>query len=296
MNSFFSLFKTKEHDGAFIFGSARSGTSWLSETLSKRRGYRLLFEPDQSSHISRAETLMDRLLLSYDNDPVLDSYISDLRKNRVDNNWIAQNSYRKFKAHLWPFMVEKVIIKFVRSNLAISYFLSHFDVPLVYIVRDPYSCLFSQKRVSFPWLYELDLFREDPIVHSKLVNQGIDLDHHDYSNLEKLAIRWGIENLLFREKWLSHPSFNLLRYEDVAGNPDRIRKLIDRIGLKAPENLEKIVGIPSSKTHPKSELRRAKTIPSANQFTQKEIAQIEQILSIFGYNKSKESMDRINDL
>src|SRR5690606_31819878 len=90
----------------------------------------------------------------------IDSYMKKIFSNKIDNDWIAQGSNRKFKRHLWPFIPKKYIIKFVRSNLSSHYISEKFKVPLIHIIRNPYDVVHSQQRVKFPWLLNLDYFRE----------------------------------------------------------------------------------------------------------------------------------------
>src|SRR5690606_13873919 len=79
--------------------------------------------------------------------------------NRVDCDWIAQNSNRKLKRHLWPFIPKKFVIKMVRGNLAANFMYQHFRMPTINIIRNPYDVLLSQSRVKFPWLYNLEHFK-----------------------------------------------------------------------------------------------------------------------------------------
>src|SRR4030095_14156028 len=155
-------------DIILVFGSGRSGTSWLSETMARPRGYRLLFEPEHEAHVPEGRLLADQLLLPGETHPEADKFLKKVFNNRIDNDWIAQHSYRKYKMHLWPFLVKKKIIKFVRCNLAMHYMAHKFQLPAVYIRRDPYTTIYSQRRVSFPWLTDLSKFASNDKISSKI--------------------------------------------------------------------------------------------------------------------------------
>ena len=48
---------------AVVLGSARSGTSWLSENLAKPLRYRMLFEPEHDDNTSQGHLLTDKLFI-----------------------------------------------------------------------------------------------------------------------------------------------------------------------------------------------------------------------------------------
>ena len=68
------------------------------------------------------------------------------------------------KRILWPFLAKKKIVKFVRCNLGLHYISQvNINVPLVFIFeRNPFSTIYSQNRVKFPWLYDLSRFTAQP--------------------------------------------------------------------------------------------------------------------------------------
>src|SRR5690606_27664684 len=156
IKNFYTVGKFNKH--VIVVGSARSGTSWLSETLAQPFRYRMLFEPDQETRTKRGHLLCDTWLTSKADSSEAYTYLKTVFKNRVDCDWIAQNSNRKFKRHLWPFVPKKFIIKFVRCNLSAHYINAEFDIPLIHIIRNPYDTIRSQQQVKFPWLYDLSHF------------------------------------------------------------------------------------------------------------------------------------------
>jgi hypothetical protein len=271
-----------------VFGSGRSGTSWLAETMARPRGYRLLFEPEHETHIPQGKVLTDRMLLPDGSYPDVDKFLKKLFHNRIDNDWIAQHSYRKYKVHLWPFLVRKIIVKFVRCNLGMHYMARRFKVPVVYIRRDPYTTLHSQHRVGFPWLYDLSKFREQ----QELVNlvskiAGAELLGKELSQLQNLALRWALENLLPFHSSFTDPSVKnviLLDYHKLKGNSNAYLQLLERLQLQAPENLKSQLERPSSKTHPRSTIHGGNE-PDIALFTAREKSEIDGILKLFGHSE-----------
>jgi hypothetical protein len=269
-----------------VFGSGRSGTSWLSETMARPRGYRLLFEPEHEVHVPEGRVLTDRLLLPGSSYADADRFLIKLFKNHIDNDWIAQHSYRKYKMHLWPFIVKKKIVKFVRCNLSMHYMVQRFNLPSVYIRRNPYSTIFSQKRVDFPWLTDLTRFKNDPAIAKGVADMcGRDLLKKDLTYLQLLALRWAIENLLpFHMFPATAASSQLIcmEYETLKGNMDQYINLLDQVGLQAPQDLAGQFRKPSSKTHPRSSIIVGENSDDSELFIAAELEEIDEILNHFG--------------
>lgn len=241
-----------------IVGSARSGTSWLAETIAKQHRYRSLFEPEHEFQTKKGHLLCDRLVSQKETFEAGHAYLKKVFANRVDCNWIAQNSNRKWKRHLWSFIPKKYIIKFVRCNLLAHYMEQEFGIPVLHIIRNPYDVLHSQQRVKFPWLYDLSRFMEDTNLGALLKKEfNFQLKNNtQYSALETLTIRWCIENVVpFQLQQAENENYRLVRYETLRKDVHEFLKICSDFNLKPLENIEKEYTKPSSKTHPKSVIR-----------------------------------------
>lgn len=242
-----------------VFGSARSGTSWLSELMAKPRGYKLLFEPEHEDHVPQGHLLADVWMRQSEDMGQARPFIKRLLANRVDNDWIAQNSYRKFKMHLWPFLVRQIVVKFVRCNLSMALLAEEFNVRAVYLRRNPYDTIFSQNRVRFPWLFNLNKFATNDLLFEEILRRyGIDIRKESFTNWETLALRWCIENVFVEDYFGFRISgkISFVQYEKLRGNAEACSELFRDLGLKIPDNFEKLIGRPSSKTHPRSVIRK----------------------------------------
>ncbi|SFN72376.1 hypothetical protein SAMN04487989_10317 [Bizionia echini] len=270
------------HKHVIVVGSARSGTSWLSETLSRPFRYRMLFEPEQETRTKQGYLLCDKWLTTREDSPEAYHYLKRVFKNRVDCDWIAQNSNRHWKRHLWPFIPKKFIIKFVRFNLSAVYLYQQFGIPVIHIIRNPYDVIRSQQQVKFPWLYDLSHFvSQDRLV--QLIQEHFGYDIRAYKTLspvEILALRWCLENVIpleVLEPYTGH--MEVVRYEDLSHDMNLFYDLCDRFNLEPVANLKTYYKQPSSKTHPNSALVTSelkKRVLSAD-----EIAQINTVLTIF---------------
>jgi len=266
-----------------ITGSARSGTSWLSETISQAFRYRLLFEPDHPDHVREASFLADRLLVNSDDTKEVNRFLERILGNAIDNDWIAQNSNRKYKMHLWPFLPKKYIIKLIRSNLAMHHISATYNIPIIHIIRNPYHVLFSQRRVRFPWLYDLSIFQSQYDVVALIKEKtGLDIRRKDFSELQILAIRWAIENIV-PLKWQGDfvGQVEVVKYEDLKNDISVYKNLCSIFNLKVIPNIEEVYSKPSSKTHPKSEINRGGQ-DEVQQFYKIELEEINEVLKAFG--------------
>ncbi|MCR8666356.1 sulfotransferase family protein [Aestuariibaculum sp. M13] len=266
-----------------IVGTARSGTSWLSETIAKQYRYRMIFEPEHEFQTQQGHLLCDQWITLKEEHQQADVYLKRIFANRVDCDWIAQNSNRRFKRHLWPFVPKKYIIKFVRGNLLASYIDKCFGIPVVHMLRNPYDVIFSQKQVNFPWLLDLDRFVSQP----KLVQQikshfGYDISQYrSLSDIEILCLRWCIENVLPLEVFdVNVTAVDVVRYEALFSDIEVFFDLCKRHHLTPVDEIEAVYKLPSTKTHPSKHTLHNKE-NKIYKWGSNELKQINNILDVF---------------
>lgn len=269
-----------------IVGSARSGTSWLSEVIARQFRYRMLFEPEHEFNTEKGKIICDQWLNNQNDSLEAHKYLIKVFQNRVDSDWIGQISNRKYKMHLWPFIPEKYIIKFVRANLSAKYINEIFKVPVIHIIRNPYDVLTSQQRAKFPWLYNLDHFKNQKEL-VELVKKHFDfdllVDTIGITPLETLTVRWCLENILPLKIWEPYQyKHRILKYEDLRNDIQVFLDLCKDFDIKPLTNIEMEYQRPSSKTHPKSTIinKDAKSL----KLTSEELQNVNKLLNIFECN------------
>jgi len=266
-----------------IVGSARSGTSWLAETIAKQYRYRSLFEPEHEFNTSKGALLCDAFFKGKDSIPKkADRYLKQVFSNRVDNDWIAQNSNRKWKRHLWPFIPKKIVIKFVRCNLGAHAMQQTYGIPVIHILRNPYDVLHSQNRVKFPWLYDLSHFaKQEDLVRLLADRFSFNFNMtNGFTPIEKLTVRWCIENVVpIKVQQAENPTYRLIRHEDLRKDLQVFLDLCRDFNLTPLSTIKKEYTQPSSKTHPKSEIRKFTNMPE--KFTPEVLAKVNTILDTF---------------
>lgn len=230
----------------------------MAEIIAQQFRYRLLFEPEHEFQTKKGHLICDKLITSSNLSSEQENYFIQIFNNKVDSDWIGQISNRKFKMHLWPYLPKKYIIKFVRGNLFAPFINSHFKIPVLFIIRNPYDVIASQNRVKFAWLYDLSYFKNHKDL-SSILEQKYDFSWNEldrYSDIQKLALRWCIENkVVFDIHEISNPSFRILKYEDLKNNINLFLSICKEFNLKPLDNITTIYNRPSSKTHPKSNIR-----------------------------------------
>lgn len=265
-----------------IVGTARSGTSWLSEMIARQKRYRMLYEPEQEARTEKGYLLCDLWFTDKEVSKEGYYYLRQIFKNRVDCDWIAQNSSRNFKRHLWPFLPKKYIIKFVRANLSAKFMNEAFKIPVIHILRNPYDVIRSQQRSYFAWLIDLSHFiKQKKLV--ELIKNKFDFDltnFEKYSRIEKLTIRWCIENVIPLEVLEPYQyRSKVIKYEDLIEDVSVFKNLCQQFDLKPIDNIDIIYRKPSSKTH-KNSIIRTNKLGKAD-WTLEELKQVNQILITF---------------
>ena len=61
-----------------IVGSARSGTSWLAETIAAQRRYRLLFEPEHEYNTKYGKLISDKFITEENFSPEVENYFNNI--------------------------------------------------------------------------------------------------------------------------------------------------------------------------------------------------------------------------
>lgn len=267
-----------------VVGSARSGTSWLAELLARPYRYRLLFEPEHEFQTPKGYLLCDKWMTNREEAGKAHSYLKKVFKNRVDNNWIAQHSNRKWKRHLWPFIPKRFVIKFVRCNLSAKYMNHVFGIPVIHVVRDPFEVIASQQRVKFPWLYDLNHFENQKDLVA-LVKKEFNYDISQWRELsptEILALRWALENCLpLKNKASFGTSYKVVSHQKLRNDPALFRSLAKEVDFDVVDQLDSRYGKPSSKAHAKG---------LKGEFEEEEVQQLErqeiqQILDAFNFEE-----------
>lgn len=237
-----------------VLGTGRSGTTWLAGLLAAPFRYRLLFEPFHPEHVEGAERVADHYYPA-------EAIPSDVRSlcqaalgDRIDSDWIAQDSNRRFGMHRWRFWPKARICKSIRTNLLIPAYRSIFgeDLSIVVVIRRPQDVVESLMRVGFSWATEIETLLDQKPVVDRWQLPTAELRKLSRSPAAALATRWLIENIgLLRADPM--PGVHTLRYERLRESPvEVVRDLCARVGLEPAQDLDERAPRRSHTTHPRS--------------------------------------------
>jgi len=216
-----------------VAGFGRSGTTWVSDIISKSLGGLVLFEPDHPTVFqAAAETIYSAQLPKSE----LDSLISSISNKEIKNNWLLRNHLPDGNMgndylcnEIWK-RSEIIGLKCIRWNHDLTTLAEISDARLVYVIRHPLAVLASllgRPRFfeEFGWDWHWHHFKQrNPLPEMDLVQ------YDDSTKVRKYAVMWTISNikaLLDLEILGIQP----LAYEALYRHPyEESTRLLDRLG------------------------------------------------------------------
>jgi len=255
----------------FLAGSGRSGTTWVSEIINHRDGYRLVFEPFHPGKVAICKDFRRKQYLRPDDRR--EEYLAPARRvltGRLRNSWTDRFN-RKFVAR-------RRLIKDIRANLLLGWMHANFpEMPIVLLLRHP--CAVAASRLALGWRDNLSgTMEQEELVEDFLspVEAEIRGARDDF---ERHVFLWCIENYLpLRQFGLGE--IHLAFYENLLARPeDEIRSLFDFLGEGFDGRVYRALRRPSS-------LSRKGESPSVDAWrrsvTDSQLGRAVEILALFG--------------
>lgn len=231
-----------------ILGFGRSGTTWLSDIVSKSLGGLVLFEPFHPEVCAFAKAYCyhnssDKALLQQG-----EAHISKVINKEISNKWLIRNHLTtrledvsdQFASQVWD-NCNVIGYKAIRQNFMIPWIYNNISKNIVFVKRDLLSVMSSLvKRTQF-WkefgfdFHERKFFTE--VIYSK--KYGF-LDEAAlrslYSSLEedyeKMAFLWVVTHQVV-EQDLNTLGIGYYKYEDLYLNPyQTTRNILEYLGYK----------------------------------------------------------------
>jgi hypothetical protein len=126
-----------------LIGSARSGTTFLMESLNSNNEYRIIFEPFNPTYTKEWSSFSARYYI--DPDSITDQErqaVNKILRGKINNGWVDQYN-RKLRS-------DKRLIKSVRANLLLDYLESAYpELRIIYIYRNPKDVVASRISLNF---------------------------------------------------------------------------------------------------------------------------------------------------
>jgi hypothetical protein len=211
----------------FILGFGRSGTTWLSDIISKSLNGLVLFEP---LHPSVDEVISRNFAYSMEPDHRLRKFLEVVLTKNVRRDWLLrnhlpdtiQNTSNEIKKEIWD-SCKIVGMKFIRANFMIDWFKDNFDCEIIYIKRDIYSVISSiikRNFWEFGWENTYNLFRSG-------VEKKIDFKIY-FKYIQQIASMWCATEVLRSKR----NDILTINYEDLYYEPyTKVGEILDFIGM-----------------------------------------------------------------
>ncbi len=213
----------------FIFSTARSGSTWLTELIAAQKGIKYIGEPLLLPRLAKGKspipTSWEFLLPNPNRRALLKRYFDDLINNKTG---IGNKSPRS-NLHNW--ITNRIVFKILRCKDLINWFEEEFEGQIVYLLRHPIPTNLSRERYSI-----LPLYLENHEYCSRYLNEKT----QNYckriiengSELEKKVLDWCLQNLP-SIKYSDRKNWLIIYYEDMVMSPEvTFNKVIKQLKLK----------------------------------------------------------------
>jgi len=234
-----------------VLSFGRSGSTWVSDIISKNRGGLLLFEPlhPEICPFPQEACYSDGYDAGLNEN--LQDFLAAVMAKEFRNRWLLRNHlFNPLEAVSQTFVdmvwreTQVLGFKEIRANFMIDWLIETFDARIVYLVRHPAAVIASLRRRKNFW-NEFGFETHWRLFHEHVVNNPRnELTLHPYraviagavTQIEREAVMWAVSHKLATQALARH-DLPLFHYEDfyeraflttrrlvryLGGNPDAI--------------------------------------------------------------------------
>ena len=201
-----------------LVGSARSGTTFLMESLNDKNDYRIIFEPFNPTYTKEWKSFSARHYIDPENVSIDEKLaVEQILRGQINNSWVDQYN-RKLRSN-------KRLIKSVRANLLLDHIEKEYpSIKIVYLHRNPYDVVASRINLNFD-PKDVDLILKHKSFLSKYYS---DLDIDKLKSLITTpeschAALWCFENRYLLQN-LEKRNLIATKYEDIIGKTISLKK------------------------------------------------------------------------
>ncbi|MFX0132466.1 MAG: sulfotransferase domain-containing protein [Candidatus Hodarchaeota archaeon] len=246
------------NDTIAIFGSPRSGTTWLMELIETLPNYLTIFEPFNINWFPKVR-MYDFGFRPYinpkKNDHKMYEYLNKVFSGRIRSieplyNLNINNVYDRIKSN-------KIIVKFIRANRIIPWISSKFKLKnIIYITRHPCATISSQIKSNITGYNILNPPKNIFPKKTELINEIKDIPEivkiinkiNKLNKIETLSIIWAIDQYI-PFKYQNKYNFYTISYEDLLlRGEETLKNLFHYIGYDDYIYVRKLLKNPSKVT------------------------------------------------
>ena len=269
------LGKGDHGDAVFLAGSGRSGTTWLSEVINYKGGYRYVFEPFNPVKVGAFSHFRSKQYLRSDDRG--EEFLEPARlvlTGRLRDPWTDRFHGR--------FVARRRLIKDIRANLLLGWMRANFPgMPIILLLRHP--CAVVASRLALGWRDNLsETMEQEALVEDFLLPMEADI-RAARDDFERHLFLWCIDNYV-PLKQLGPGEIHLCFYENLLVNPEaELRSLFASLGEDLDDRVFGKLGRPSPLS------RKDTTAPSVdgwrNLTSQRRLGRTIEILNLFGLDR-----------
>jgi len=223
-----------------IAGFGRSGTTWLSDIISKSLGGMLLFEPFHPKIYPYADQIA--YATSLDDPSNIKTHWQEIKHGEIRNKWLIRNHLRtpyedtpsKYIDLLWD-NTPVLGFKTIRANHLLSLLNQTLGgIRPLYIIRHPLACLTSINRrpmfwKEFGWDWHWQTFLQR-------LSRTFDIEHSLHSRIksdnEKIIFMWAISQHVAISQ-VKDLGGCITSYEDLYLTPfEEVHKILSHLGYE----------------------------------------------------------------
>jgi hypothetical protein len=272
---FVDLGKGDHTDAVFLAGSGRSGTTWLSEVINYKGGYRYVFEPFNPARVSAFGHFGSKQYLRAD-----DTREAFLKPARLALSGALKDPWTdRFNAKV---VARRRLIKDIRANLLLGWMRANFPgMPIVLLLRHP--CAAVTSRLALGWKDNLgETMAQEDLVEDFLLPMEAEI-RAARDEFDRHLFLWCIDNYVPLRQF-ARGEIHLVFYEDLLENPeDGLRSLFGFLGEDLDDRVYDKLGRPSPLS------RRDAPLPSVDGWRAhvgaRQLERAREILALFGLDR-----------
>jgi len=280
-------------DSILLAGSARTGTTWISDIINRRNEYRYIFEPFHPNRLDMTRNFKPRQYLRPDDrDPAFLRPAEAILSGRVRSVWTDKYNRKR--------LADKRLIKEVRGNLLLGWIHCNFpQTRIVLLLRHP--CAVANSQLDLDWNWHLDL--AGFLAQQELVEDFLGRFQGELSRprpkFEQHLLLWCVENYVPLQQF-ERGEIHVAFYENFCVDPEtEIRRMFAFLGKDFDQSVLDDLRRPSAVTRKKSAIVSGGSLVDSWRagITEDQVRSAVQIVSLFGLDRiySEDPMPRLAD-
>ena len=253
-----------DRENVAVLGFGRSGTTWVSDIISKVAGTAVLFEPWHPEVLPDSEALSYRTTYDGTESEAVLAHLRAALSKQQRVPWLLRNHLPAAVHEVDPRFVEQVWdevgvlgFKTIRGMMMPDWIVENIAPRAIFIVRHPLAVVASIKRRSnfweFGWPRTFELFLrnalggKDPIVAE--IRAAVEKRGTGRNDIERVSLMWAVTHAIAVPK-MQRVGVPILFYEDLYDDPFRwTRKLLGHLDLESHGILPTYLFTPALTTH-----------------------------------------------